>query len=144
MSKTADCDYHLGTAGMNFVCQDPCTSCFKPLLSLSQSDSRWLSLTDSLQHPWGEIRIEAPTKQPAMLERNADCPFWILFFHWRSWRLKGHLSTWYSASLGQGQCGQCVAASLTLLIPSVLVSVVQRDAPALPPCSRILSVVSCS
>lgn len=45
------------------------------------------------------------------------------------------LCVWYDTGLGQR--GQCVAVALRLLFHSVLVSV------ASPPCSRIVSVVSC-
>lgn len=40
-------------------------------------------------------------------------------------RLKGDLYLWCRTGLGQGQCGQRVVTSLTLLMPSVLVSEVQ-------------------
>ena len=64
--------------------------------------------------------------------------------HWRNHKLRGDLSACCCASLGKEQCGQHVAAPLTLLMESVLVSVFQGGSLASPPYSRILSVVSCS
>ena len=40
---------------------------------------------------------------------------------------------WHCAGLEERQCGQSVVASLTLLMLSFSVSVVQRDASASPP-----------
>lgn len=68
MSKATGWDYYLGIAGMNSVCQYLSTNCCKPLpTSLSQSDFQWLSLINSLQFPWCQIRAGIPTKQPIML-----------------------------------------------------------------------------
>lgn len=69
---------------------------------------------------------------------------WVLFFHWRNWRLREDFSAWCCTGLGEGQCGECVAASLTLSVKPVLVSVVQGDASASSLCYRIFSVVSYS
>ena len=69
---------------------------------------------------------------------------WVLFFHWRNSRLREDFSAWCCTGLGEGQRGECVAASLSLSVKPVLVSVVQGDASASPLCSRIFSVVSFS
>lgn len=65
----------------------------------------------------------------------------VLISHWRKCRLKEDLLVRCCAGLGEEQCGQCVAASFTLLMQSVLVLVVQRVATASPPYS--FSVASC-
>ena len=59
-------------------------------------------------------------------------------------RLCGDLYTWCCAGLGERQCSQHVATSLTLLMQSTLFSVVQEGASVSSPCSIILSVVSYS
>ena len=101
-------DYYLGTVGMNSVCQDPSVIKTPHPTSLSQ----WLSPEDSLII-WGKIRVGAPTKWPTMLGVGIGCPPWVFFAHWRNRRLKGDLSMWCCTGLGEGQCNQCVTASLT-------------------------------
>ena len=59
-------------------------------------------------------------------------------------RPSGDLYTWCCAGLGERQCSQHVATSLTLLMQSVLFSVVQEDASVSFLCSTIHSVVSYS
>lgn len=63
----------------------------------------------------------------------AICPPWVLFSHWRSQRLRGDLSMRCCTGLGKEQCSQHVAASLTLLMQSVLVSVEQGGCFSLTP-----------
>ena len=50
---------------------------------------------------------------------------------------------WQCAGLREGQCGQSVAASLTLLMLALSVSVIRRDASASPLGSGIFTKVSC-
>lgn len=49
---------------------------------------------------------------------------------------------WYCAALGEGQCGHCAAISLTHLMQSVLIHMVQRVASASVPHTRIILVMS--
>lgn len=84
-----------------------------PLLQHSQIPSGWAQQI-LLQSSWCRIRVGAPTEQPTMLKRGWFCP--QVLSHWRSQRLRGNLSVWCSAGLGKGQCGQCVAISLTFLM----------------------------
>lgn len=51
--EAASWDYSLGTAGMNLVCQDSSSGCFKSLPPLSQSDSQGLSSADTPAGPMG-------------------------------------------------------------------------------------------
>lgn len=91
----------------------------------------------------GEIRVETPTKQAVMLGEMLIVLSGF-FFPLEELESQGAPLHMYCAGLGKGQCGQCVPAPLTLLIPSVLVFVVQRGVLALPPCPWILAVVSYS
>ena len=50
---------------------------------------------------------------------------------------------WQCAGLREGQCGQSVAASLTLLMLALSVSVIRRDASASPLGSGIFTKVPC-
>lgn len=77
MSKTADCNYYLGTAGMSFVCQDPYTGCWMPLLSPSWSDFQCWAPQIPCNPGWDQSRDSH--KASCNAGRNADCPFWILF-----------------------------------------------------------------
>lgn len=86
---------------------------------------------------WWKIRVWAPT----MLGGDG-CPSWVLFSYWRNWRLRGDLSVWCSAGLGEGQYGHCVVTSSTLLMQSFDLCGAGGTS-ATPTCSRILSVVSC-
>lgn len=134
MSKTTGWDDYLGTLGMNPICQDPhahCYQCHPPAPPHPFSVTVGLPVVvpeDSLQSPWRRIRVVAPTKQTQCWRAGAFCPPpppQVLFFHWRSQRLREHLFVWRCTGLQEKQCGQCKAGSLTLLMQSVWVSAVQ-------------------
>lgn len=113
-------DYYSGTADINSVCLDLC----------------WLLQTP----PTFSVTVKFPGVEPhrfpcnppgtrskyRLPQSNPQCSMggvvpWVLFSHWRNHRLRGDLSIWYCPGLGEKQCGQCVAASLTLVMQSVLV-----------------------
>lgn len=82
-------------------------------------DSQWLRLTQSCVTPMVWDPNGVPTKQPRMLGVLIILPEFS-FPHWGKQRLRGYLSV--QCWPGEGPCGQCAAASLTLLMQSVLVS----------------------
>lgn len=45
--------------------------------------------------------------------RGTGCPLWDLLSHWRNWRLRGRLFSWFCTGLGEGQGRKDVSASLT-------------------------------
>lgn len=82
---------------------------------VAQSDFQWPSSADSLQFPWCEIRVRAPT----ILDSWDGCFPCVLFSHWRDWGWGELLCCTF---LEKEQWGQHVATSLTILMWSVLVS----------------------
>ena len=110
----------LGAAGRNLICQDPSPGCFKPLPTLLQLDSLWPSLSDFPTMSLGQDQCKAP-KKPRRNAGEARCCLWALFSYWK--HHKGDLSLRCCAGLGDGPCGPHVAAPLTFLMWSVLVSV---------------------
>lgn len=117
MNKVAGCYHYLSTAGMNLVWQDLCAGCYKSFPHLHQS----------------LIPVEEPTDSPVITVKQdqsrgshgvTQCwgcwgSPWALFTHWKNQSLMGDRSTWI-AWPGEGQCGQCVVTSLTLLMQFVL------------------------
>ena len=125
MSKATGWNSYLSTSGMNSVCQDPSAGCYKPLpTSLSQSDTQWWFLEIPLQSPWCQIRVVAPTKQTQYWGTGVGCPPGFSFLTGGAGD-SGDISL-QGAALVWGGRDQCEAASLTLLMHSVWVSVVQR------------------
>lgn len=100
-----------------------------PLLYLSVISSvkpHSFPVTPLVQDP-----SEPPWGWPAMLGRWT--PLWAFFPTGESIGLWG-LSVWHCTILWEGRWDQSLAFSLTLLMRSFLVSMVQRSASTLPPC----------
>lgn len=86
--------------------------------------------------PIGRDCLGIPEKQPVTLRMLTvhprlcffSCFFLFSFFfssYWRNHRLTGDFQAWCCTGVGKGQCGQCIAYLLTLLMWSVLVSIMQ-------------------
>lgn len=123
-SKTAGWDCYLNSAGMDVVGQDPHFGCCKPLPT-SQSRFQWLSHTDSPAAL--VVQDQSWCSQKEIYNAfggggGASFPPGVSF---PTGGTRGLGATSLQCCLGEGQCVQHVAASLTLLMQTVLVAVVQ-------------------
>lgn len=113
MRKTYGWYYSWGAAGMDMVCQDLCDGCCKTLPNFSsRSDSQCLSPADSPAMSPKPAQSGSSHKATHDARTGVLLFPWVLFSHWRSQRLWGHLSAWCCTGLGEGQWGQYVATSL--------------------------------
>lgn len=143
MSKPAI--YSLDTACMNLVCHSPCPSCCNSLPPLSDTDSQWLSLTDSPAVPMERIRIGTPTKRPTVLKGVPDILLGSLFLQ-KEPEAQGRLCA-LLCWLGVGQCSHPIASFFFLPSKCSLSWSLwcRGSASASLPCARTLWVVlACS
>lgn len=110
-----------------------------PSVSLSQPDSQWSSLADSLaiSVEWDQSEGELPRSDPQSWGKK--CLPWAPS-RWSNRRLRD-LSVWCCDGLGEWQCSQYVHTILILFMWSGLVSGPMGSF-NLTSCSRIFSVVS--
>lgn len=136
MSKTIGQDYYLGTVGMDLLCQDPYANCCKALpFSLSQPEPQWISPIDfsAISVAWDQSKSTHKVI-PTLGWAGMVVSMGSLYPLEEPEAQRSPLCTVLCA-LRKEQCGQWVAMSLTLLMLSVLVSVVQGE---LQPHSRVL------